>query len=160
MIDTIDTAEFKSASKEVSMVSGGIDTIDTRDRHQGQVCGPNSTAAAVERPHCSTAWPEDVGESPPCERRPAGRAPGGRVPGRLAGHQAHEVLSVCTRQVHWLSLAIHDARVDRGAPADLGPSPRPRVLPTAVGDVDHGSQYEKLIWRRGGRIREPVTLTA
>ena len=32
-IDTIDTCEFKTASKVVSMVTLGIDTIDTGDRH-------------------------------------------------------------------------------------------------------------------------------
>jgi hypothetical protein len=32
-VDTTDTCEFKIASKVVSMVTLGIDTIDTRDRH-------------------------------------------------------------------------------------------------------------------------------
>ena len=49
-IDTIDTAKFKSASAVVSMVTLGIDTIDTGDRHHGRPAGLTSAVTTLEPP--------------------------------------------------------------------------------------------------------------
>jgi hypothetical protein len=65
MIDTIDTSEFKIASKVVSMGHLGIDTIDTRDRH---TAGHGGRRAAVGMLSALSAVPSPprhgVGPSP------------------------------------------------------------------------------------------------
>lgn len=48
-MDTIDTGEFKPAPKVVSMVTLSIDTIDTKDRHQGRT-GTDRQRRAVQSP--------------------------------------------------------------------------------------------------------------